>query len=285
MQRINIYYGGRGLIEDPTIYVMNKLAEVLSELNIDIKKYNLYEDKRGISVLPKTLKEADGVILAASVEWLGIGGLLQQFLDACWLYGDKERIRELYMLPVVTATTAGEKRAYQTLIQAWEILGGIPCEGICTYVADYTEFETNPDYALLIEKKEDIEELTSMFKGLLGDDLEESGEESSTSVTEDPFANALKEHFHPVTPLQVCYNLQLEDGRILSLDIDNDKLTCSNKENPAANVQIRIGRQTVKQLMNGEITMHNAFLSGAASAKGDFKQIRTFDTVFPFRQP
>ena len=341
MQRINIYYGGRGLIEDPTIYVMNKLAEVLSELNIDIKKYNLYEDKRGISVLPKTLKEADGVILAASVEWLGIGGLLQQFLDACWLYGDKEHIRELYMLPVVTATTAGEKRAYQTLIQAWEILGGIPCEGICTYVADYTEFETNPDYALLIEKKaesfyrtfskkmkvfpsstnsicenvlqpktmhltpqeseqlsmyvsdtnyvqkqkEDIEELTSMFKGLLGDDLGESVEESSTSVTEDPFANALKEHFHPVTPLQVCYNLQLEDGRILSLDIDNDKLTCSNKENPAANVQIRIGRQTVKQLMNGEITMHNAFLSGAASAKGDFKQIRTFDTVFPFRQP
>ena len=43
MQRINIYYGGRGLIEDPTIYVMNKLTEVLNELNIDVKKYNLYE--------------------------------------------------------------------------------------------------------------------------------------------------------------------------------------------------------------------------------------------------
>ena len=36
--------------------------------------------------------------------------------------------------------------------------------------------------------------------------------------------------------------------------------------------------------MNGEITMHNAFLSGAVSAKGDFKQIRTFDTVFPFQR-
>ena len=81
MQQINIYYGGRGLIEDPTIYVMNKLTEVLGELNMEVKKYNLYEDKQGISVLPKTLKEADGVILAASVEWLGIGGFLQQFLD------------------------------------------------------------------------------------------------------------------------------------------------------------------------------------------------------------
>ena len=34
MQQINIYYGGRGLIEVPTIYVMNKLTEVLGELNM-----------------------------------------------------------------------------------------------------------------------------------------------------------------------------------------------------------------------------------------------------------
>ncbi len=40
MQRINIYYGGRGLIEDPTIYVINKLTEVLEELNINVKRYN-----------------------------------------------------------------------------------------------------------------------------------------------------------------------------------------------------------------------------------------------------
>lgn len=153
MLRVNIYYGGRGLIEDPTIYVMNKLTEVLNELNIDVKKYNLYEDKRGISVLPKTLKEADGIILAASVEWLGIGGLLQQFLDACWLYGDKEKIASLYMMPLVTSTTVGEQDALFTLVKAWEILGGIPAEGICAYVSDYADFETNPDYAQLIEKK------------------------------------------------------------------------------------------------------------------------------------
>ena len=27
--KINIYYGGRGLINDPTLYVMNKMQEVL----------------------------------------------------------------------------------------------------------------------------------------------------------------------------------------------------------------------------------------------------------------
>ncbi len=81
MQQINIYYGGRGLIEDPTIYVMNKLTEVLGELNIEVKKYNLYEDKQGISVLPKTLKEADGVILA--LPWSGLGSA--DFYSSFWM--------------------------------------------------------------------------------------------------------------------------------------------------------------------------------------------------------
>lgn len=150
--RVNIYYGGRGLIDDPTLFTIDKIAQVLDELRINVERYNLYEDKSGISVLPKTLKEADGVILAASVEWFGIGGYLQQFLDACWLYGDKENIQHIYMLPVVMATTYGEREAQHTLIKAWEMLGGVPCEGICAYVENHVDFETNADYNLMIEK-------------------------------------------------------------------------------------------------------------------------------------
>ena len=44
--RINIYYGGRGLIEDPTIYAINKITEVLEELRVEVVRYNLYEEKR-----------------------------------------------------------------------------------------------------------------------------------------------------------------------------------------------------------------------------------------------
>ena len=151
--KVNIYYGGRGLIEDPTLFVINKIITVLDELNIKVKKYNLYEDKRGISMLPKTLKEADAVILAASVEWMGIGGLLWQFLDSCWLYGDKKHLSTLYMMPVVIATTYGEKDALFSLVRAWEMLGGIPSEGICAYVSDSVAFETSSEYAYLIERK------------------------------------------------------------------------------------------------------------------------------------
>lgn len=150
---INIYYGGRGIIEDPTLYVLKKMENVLDELHVKFTRYNLYELKNTITTLPQTLKDADGIILAASVEWMGIGGYLQQFLDACWLYGDKTKINELYMCPVVISTTYGEKDAQLMLTNAWELLGGKLCDGICAYVEDSIDFEGNDCYGLLIEKK------------------------------------------------------------------------------------------------------------------------------------
>ena len=77
--KVNIYYGGRGLIDDPTLFVLEKMEKVLDELRVSVERYNLYEEKSNIMVLPKTLKDVDGVILAASVEWYGYGGFLQQF--------------------------------------------------------------------------------------------------------------------------------------------------------------------------------------------------------------
>ena len=41
MTNVNIYYGGRGLIEDPVNFVISKLSQVLEELNLQVKKYNL----------------------------------------------------------------------------------------------------------------------------------------------------------------------------------------------------------------------------------------------------
>ena len=43
--KINIYYGGRGLMDDPTLYVINKMQSVLEELHVEVERYNLYELK------------------------------------------------------------------------------------------------------------------------------------------------------------------------------------------------------------------------------------------------
>lgn len=60
------------------------------------------------------------------------------------------------------------------------------------------------------KQKEDIEELTSMFKGLLGDTDEE---ETAAPIAGDPLADALQELFGRSHRSRYDYNLQFEDGR------------------------------------------------------------------------
>lgn len=372
MTTINIYYGGRGLIDDPSIYVMDKLTQVFDELNVNVKRYNLYEDKQGISVLPKTLKEAEAIIITASVEWFGIGGLLQQFLDACWLYGDKEIIQKLYMMPVVLSTTYGEKEAAQTITKSWEILGGICCDGICAYVSNSVEFETNNDYGMLIEKKaenfyrtfskkmvtfpsssnavvetsqtikpmtltpqeseelsmyvsndnyvkkqkEDIEELTQLFKNLMHDENNEEQMQNNANLTtaqkstnnssfeatdsnvdttalfkellnknsdDDKYIHAFKTHFNPIPDMAISFSLSISDqNRTLVLDMDNSKLNCYYGEKDDATATIKANHIVIDRILSGELTLQDAFMTGSVTAKGNFNILKSFDRIFNF---
>lgn len=151
--KINIYYGGRGMIDDPTLAVINRMTAVLEELRVNVERYNLYELKNSIMSLPQSLKEADAIVLASTVEWCGIGGYMHTFLDACWLYGDKNKIAGTYMFPIVMSKAYGEKEGMLELTNAWEMLGGKSCNGLCAYVEETSVFELNSGYMGLVEKK------------------------------------------------------------------------------------------------------------------------------------
>ena len=335
--KVTIYYGGRGLIDDPAIFVMNKIMTVLDELNVKVKRYNLYEDKRGIAVLPKTLKDADAVILVASVEWMGIGGLLWQFLDACYLYGDKERIKTLYMMPVVLATTYGERDAQCTLTKAWEMLGGVPCDGICAYVNDPVKFETSVQYAYLVEKrtesfyrtfskklvsfpssslemrenvlrpktisltpqeseqlsmyvsddsyvkkqKEDIQELTHMFKKMMGDSPE--GTTSKFVEMEQPYVDEFKRAFSPIPDVKLSFSWDIQGfGQQLIIEIDNNQLKCYYGKRDSVDVAIKSAKQVLEKIVYGEAPLQTSFMAGELTAKGNFRALHTFDTLFRF---
>lgn len=141
------------MIDDPTIAVLNRITDVLEELRVTVERFNLHELKNEITALPQTIKDADAIIIASTVEWFGIGGFIPTFLDACWLYGDKAKIAGTYMFPVIMSKAYGEKEAHLDMMNAWEILGGKSCNGICAYVPDSMDFDMNTEYRAIIEKK------------------------------------------------------------------------------------------------------------------------------------
>lgn len=151
--KINIYYGGRGLLDDPTLYVISKIENVLKELRVKVERYNIYEHKNEIATLPQTFKDVDGIILATTVEWLGIGGYMQQFLEHAGSTATKKDKAIHICSLLLCSTTYGEREAETTLCNAWEILGGLPCSGLCGYVEDITTFQLNKEYNLIIEKQ------------------------------------------------------------------------------------------------------------------------------------
>ena len=59
--KINIYYGGRGVLDDPTIYVLSQTEKVLGELRVEVNRYNIYEAKNSISTLPSNRRVHDSV--------------------------------------------------------------------------------------------------------------------------------------------------------------------------------------------------------------------------------
>lgn len=327
--KINIYYGGRGLLDDPTLYVLDKMEEVLKELRVTVERINIYEHKNEIATLPQTIRDADGIILATTVEWLGIGGYMQQFLDACWLYGDKEKIKVTYMQPIVMSTTYGEREGEMTLANAWEILGGLPCAGLCGYVEDLVTFEMNEDYTVIIEKKaenlyrtlsqklknlptsnqavrrsvsrtaqleltpqeseqlskyvsddsyvkkqkEDIEELASMFKDMLGNDKQQ----------QDAFIKEFENHFISQPDFSARYLFMmdgLKDPLFIGITEDDLEISYGKQEN--IDVLAKLNYDVMEGIVEGRMTFQRAFMTGEMTAKGNFKTLRMLDALFNF---
>jgi multimeric flavodoxin WrbA/putative sterol carrier protein len=333
---INIYYGGRGLLEDPTLFVIERMTRVLEELRVKVNRYNMFEDKMGIATLPNTLKDCDGVILAASVEWFGIGGYMQQFLDMCWLYADKSKLSNLYMMPVVVATAYGEQDAELSLRKAWDVLGGISMNGLAAYVDSKETFERNTAYLAMIEKKaedfyrcvnqktvkfptsstavknniikksninltpqeseqlskfvandgyvkqqkEDIEQLSAMFKQMLG----EGKTEKEEPVYDDEITKALYENFHAEPDFRAKYVLVIPDiHKILVLRVA-ETLFCEYSEDQEGDVKMKVTSDMLRSITAGKMTFQKGFMSGEITAKGNFKTLRMLDQIFTFQK-
>ncbi len=328
--KINIYYGGRGILNDPSLYVVNKINEVLSELNVKVEVFKLYEHKNTITTLPASINDCDGLILATTLEWFGIGGFMQQFLDACWLYGNREKFSVTYMCPVVISTTYGEKEAVTGMQSAWEILGGISAPGLSAYVNNLRAFETNKNYNGIIEKyaeniyrtisqktpvmpastqsmkklsgaipnmpltpqeteqlskyaaddsyvqqqKEDIAELTNLFKGKL---------ESSQIDESKEYISEFESHYKPGVVQNGVYRFDIKGkDQPLILVIKEGDLECYYGDHEETDLRCKLESSTMNEIVAGRMTVQKAFIGGAIIPRGNIKMLRELDQIFVF---
>jgi len=151
--KLILVYGGSQLSNDPTYAVADQVSHVLNELNVSIKRIDLYKNDYRMEAFLDELQEADGVILATTVEWFGIGGYMQTFLDKAYKSGQFNIFEGTYLLNIVVSRHSFEREASNHLLKSWEILGGIEGVNICASIESSATIETNNDLLFSIEKK------------------------------------------------------------------------------------------------------------------------------------
>ena len=228
------------------------------------------------------------------------------------------------------STTYGERDAKLNLRVAWEILGGLPCTGMCGYIADFAMLEMNDDYARLIERKaeniyrsinqkmvsfpasnqavkqkvavsktinltpqeteqlsqyasdedyvqqqkEDLQELASMFRGMM-----------KTIENDDSqrFVNEFKEAFKPQSGFEGTYRFNIEGyTKPLIVEVNTTDLNVYYKETDLVDVTVQITENVLGGIVAGRMSFQRAFMAGDMTMKGDFGLLRTLDQIFIF---
>jgi putative sterol carrier protein len=125
-------------------------------------------------------------------------------------------------------------------------------------------------------QKEDIQELTSLFRDMMY---------NNEHVENEEFVADFINHFKPQAGFRAVYKMNIED-RKKPLFIEVSGATCeciySEKSSDRVDVEMGIDRQTLEEIILGRMTFQRAFMTSKMKMKGDFKTLRTLDLLFDF---
>ncbi|TCL54289.1 SCP-2 sterol transfer family protein [Kineothrix alysoides] len=123
-------------------------------------------------------------------------------------------------------------------------------------------------------QKEDIQELTSIFRNL----IDNADGEESVEVIEK-----FKQSFSPQPGFRAVYRIIIEGRKKhLIIKVENADLQCSYGTVDHADVELQLNSQILDDIIYARMTFQRAFMSGVTKLKGDFKVLRTLDHIFVF---
>ena len=131
------------------------------------------------------------------------------------------------------------------------------------------------DESYVQRQKEDIQELTDLFKGL----LENQEKDEDISYVED-----FERCFRPEPGIKAVYRFQIDDGeKIFIIEVDGPHFKCYYGNVAKADVDIKVSSDTMNDIVFSKMTFQKAFMSGNMKTKGDFKLLRALDQMFVFQ--
>ena len=132
------------------------------------------------------------------------------------------------------------------------------------------------DDSYVQKTKEDIKELTSIFRDLM--DVEEED-------TQAEVVRALESHFNPIPGFHGTYKIGLnEEKQVLFMEVNQKDLICSFDSAEKADVEMQMSKQTMDDIIYGRMSFQRAFMGGMMKMKGEFKLLRQLDQIFAFRE-
>lgn len=140
-------------------------------------------------------------------------------------------------------------------------------EQLSKYVSDDTYVK---------KQKEDIEELASMFKDMLG---------KKDSDAEELYIKDLKKYFQPEMDFSARY-LFMIDGikKPLFIGIKKEKLDIHYGQEEDIDVLAKVPMNIMQNIISGQMTFQRAFMMGQMTAKGNFKTLKMLDNLFRFSE-
>ena len=140
-------------------------------------------------------------------------------------------------------------------------------EQLSQYVADDSYVQ---------RQKEDIQELTSMFRDMMDLSL---GEEDT-----EEYVNEFKSHFVPQPGFSANYKISIEGKKKpFVIEVNTKQLECYYG-NPTVtfDVEMQLQKNVMDEITNGRMTFQRAFMGGDMKMKGDFRILRSLDQIFNF---
>jgi putative sterol carrier protein len=97
----------------------------------------------------------------------------------------------------------------------------------------------------------------------------------------EPYKNDLITRFRPQGDLKVAYSFIIEGlKKPLYVGVSGANVEAYYAENEAVDVIIKIRQDMFDDILAGKLTFQRAFMTGAITAKGNFKILRLLDDMF-----